>query len=135
MATNVCRGRDRVRDPCGARLGPDKLRHTPWLEWPAMESATTFQFARAARALAGEARRLGLVPPSFRCPPRPSRCEPDAPPPGSSVRSRAAPRPAWVAVLGDLVEGIVVANGLVGVEADRIRGAALWCRRRRARSR
>ena len=92
-----------------------------------MESATTFQFARAARALAGEARRLGLVPPSFRCPPRLSGVNRTLRRRDSSVvvavRLRGRP---WVAVLGDLVEGIVVANGLAGAEADRIR-AALWC--------
>ena len=31
---------------------------------------TTVEFARAARHLALEARRLGLVPPAFRAPPR-----------------------------------------------------------------
>lgn len=92
-----------------------------------MESATTFQFARAARVLAGEARRLGLAAPSFRCPPRLTGVNRTLRRRGPSVvvAVRVRGRP-WVAVLGDLVEGIVVANGLTGAEADRIR-TALWC--------
>ena len=91
-----------------------------------MESATTYQFARAARVLAQEARRLGLAAPSFRCPPRLAGAN-------RTVRRRAGStmvavrvrgRP-WVAVLGDLVEGVVVANALTGVEADRAR-TSLW---------
>jgi hypothetical protein len=39
-----------------------------------------------------------------------------------AVRVRGRP---WVAVLGDLVEGIVVANRLQGGDADRAR-TALW---------
>jgi hypothetical protein len=92
-----------------------------------MESASTFQFARAARALAGEARRLGLAAPSFRCPPRLAGVNRTLRRRGQSVvvAVRVRGRP-WVAVLGDLVEGIIVANRLTGAEADRIR-AALWC--------
>jgi hypothetical protein len=91
-----------------------------------MESATTYQFARAARALAAEARRLGLVAPSFRCPPRLATADRTLRRRGESVmvavRLRGRP---WVAVLGDLVEGVVVANQLVGADADRGR-SALW---------
>ncbi len=91
-----------------------------------MESATTFQFARAARVLAGRARQLGLTVPGFRCPPRVSGVNRTLRRRGSSVvvAVRVRGRP-WVAVLGDLVEGIVVANQLAGVEADGAR-AALW---------
>jgi len=39
-----------------------------------------------------------------------------------SVRVRDRP---WPAVLADMVEGVVVANGLVAPEADRAR-SALW---------
>ena len=91
-----------------------------------MESATTFQFARAARVLAGEARRGGLAVPSFRCPPRLAGVNRTVRRRGSSVvvAIRLRDRP-WVAVLGDLIEGIVVTNELVGAEADRVR-SLLW---------
>ena len=91
-----------------------------------METATTFQFARAARVLAGEARRAGLAVPSFRCPPRVAGVNRTVRRRGSSavVAIRIRDRP-WVVVLGDLVEGIVVTNRLVGAEADAVR-SRLW---------
>jgi hypothetical protein len=91
-----------------------------------MEPATTYQFARAARALAGEARSAGLAAPSFRSPPRLSGVNRTLRRRGRSVvvAVRVRGRP-WVAVLGDLIEGIVVANSLGGAEADRVR-ARLW---------
>jgi hypothetical protein len=65
--------------------------------------------------------------PNFRSPPR----RPDAertirrrPDGGTVVAVRLQDRP-WPAVLGDLVEGVVVVNGLRGAEADRCRNA-LW---------
>lgn len=39
-----------------------------------------------------------------------------------AVRVRGRP---WVAVLADMIEGVVVVNGLVGMAADELR-AALW---------
>ena len=39
-----------------------------------------------------------------------------------SVRLRGRP---WVAVLADMIEGVVVANGLVAPQSDRLR-ADLW---------
>lgn len=70
-------------------------------------------FARAARALAGEARRLGLSAPGFRSPP--GRPETDRTIRraswGAVVAVRLRGRP-FEAVLADMVEGIVVANGL-----------------------
>jgi hypothetical protein len=89
-------------------------------------SATTVDFASAARALTREARRRGLVGPSFRCPPRlvgvdrSIRRRAD----GAIVSVRLRHRP-WVAVLADMIEGVVAANGLVAPEADRLR-ADLW---------
>ncbi|MFM7535482.1 MAG: hypothetical protein ACKO91_06775 [Acidimicrobiales bacterium] len=90
------------------------------------EAATTLRFAQAARALTAEARRCGLVAPGFRSPPRL---------PGAdrsllrrngmaTVAVRVRGR-AWEAVLADLIAGIIVVNGLVGPEADRVR-SALW---------
>jgi hypothetical protein len=87
----------------------------------------SFQFSSACRALAAAARSAGLQAPSFRSPPRIEGAS-------RTIRRRGrAPavlavaihgRPAE-AVLSDLVEGVVVANGLDGKEAIRAR-SALW---------
>jgi hypothetical protein len=80
-------------------------------------------FAATARVLAAEARRLGLAVPGFRSPPtvpgadRSLRRRPGAPP---AVAVRLRGRSAE-AVVADMVEGVLVANGLVGAEADRCR--------------
>ena len=80
-------------------------------------------FSEAARSLAVEARRLGLAVPGFRSPPRVAgtdrslRRRPGAPP-AVAVRLRGRP---FEAVVADMVEGVVVANGLAGAEADRCR--------------
>ena len=91
-----------------------------------MESATTVEFAAAARTLTREARRRGLVGPSFRCPPRlvgvdrSIRRRPD----GAVVSIRLKDRPRG-AVIADMIEGVVVANGLRPPAADRLR-TELW---------
>jgi len=89
--------------------------------------ATSLRFASAARTMGQVARRQGLRVPGFRSPPRLAGVE-------RSVRRRAdggatvaiglRGRP-WLAVLGDMVEGVVVANDLTGAAADRAR-TALW---------
>ena len=89
-------------------------------------NASTVDFASAARALTREARRRGLVGPSFRCPPRLVGVDRSIRRRGDgaivSVRLRGRP---WVAVLADMIEGVVAANRLVAPEADRLR-ADLW---------
>jgi len=93
---------------------------------PAAAAASTVEFASAARTLTVEARRRGLVGPSYRCPPRlvgvdrsiRRRGE------GSIVSVRLRDRP-WPAVLADMIEGVVVANQLTPPMADRLR-AELW---------
>ena len=91
-----------------------------------MESATTVEFAAAARTLTREARRRGLVGPSFRCPPRlvgvdrSIRRRTD----GAVVSIRLKDRPRG-AVVADMIEGVVVANGLRPPTADRVR-TELW---------
>jgi len=91
-----------------------------------MESATTVEFAAAARTLTREARRQGLVGPSFRCPPRlvgvdrSIRRRTD----GAVVSIRLKGRPRG-AVIADMIEGVVVANGLQPPAADRVR-TQLW---------
>jgi hypothetical protein len=89
-------------------------------------TASTVEFASAARQLTREARRRGLVGPSFRCPPRLvgvdrtiRRHEEGA---IVSVRLRGRP---WAAVLADMIEGVVVANRLQPPHADRLR-SDLW---------
>lgn len=91
-----------------------------------MEQSVTAQFAHAARLLSREARRRGLVAPSFRCPPRLGgvdrslRRRQD----GGVVSVRVRGRP-WQAVLGDMVEGVVVVNELDVPAATRLR-TDLW---------
>jgi hypothetical protein len=92
-----------------------------------MEPATSLAFARIARTLATEARRQGLSAPAFRSPPglagtdRTLRRRPDG---GAVVSVRFRGRPVQ-AVVSDLVEGVVAANGLVGTSATRLRTALL----------
>jgi hypothetical protein len=99
---------------------------------------TSLRFARAARSLATAAQARGLRAPTFRSPPRVAgvtrtlRRSPGAG--GSadgagqagdvtvSVVLRGRP---WAAVAADMVDGVVAANRLAGVDADRAR-AALW---------
>jgi hypothetical protein len=89
-------------------------------------SATTVDFASAARTLTSAARRRGLIGPSFRCPPRlvgvdrTIRRRAD----GAIVSVRLRGR-VWAAVLADMIEGVVVANGLAPPDSDRLR-AELW---------
>jgi hypothetical protein len=89
-------------------------------------SATTVDFAAAARTLTREARRRDLVGPSFRCPPRlvgvdrSIRRRDD----GAIVSVRLRGRP-WAAVLADMIEGVIAANELRAPDSDRLR-ADLW---------
>jgi hypothetical protein len=88
--------------------------------------ATSLKFASAARSLGQAARLRDLVVPGFRSPPgvvgvhRTLRRRRGVP----SVAVQLKGRP-WSAVVADMIEGIVVANGLSGAKADRAR-TALW---------
>jgi hypothetical protein len=89
--------------------------------------ATTLRFAVAARALGAAARDRHLLVPGFRSPPRLAGAERTlrrSPGGVVSVSVRLHERP-FAAVVADMVEGIVVANGLQGTEATRVR-TALW---------
>ena len=73
----------------------------------------TLRFAVAARAIADEARRAGLSVPGFRSPPqlpvdRALRRRPGATP---AIAVRLAGRPV-ATVIADMVEGVLVANGV-----------------------
>lgn len=89
--------------------------------------ATSLRFSAAARTLGLVARRQGLTVPGFRSPPRLAevdrtlRRRADG---GATVAVRLKGRP-WVAVLADMIDGVVAANGLVGAEAAGIR-TRLW---------
>jgi hypothetical protein len=93
---------------------------------PMEASSSTVRFADAARVLTREARRRGLVAPGFRCPPRlvgadrTLRRRTD----GAVIAVRIRGRP-WPVVLGDMIEGVIVTNGLPPHEATRLR-TELW---------
>lgn len=91
-----------------------------------MESSTTAAFAHAARTLAQEARHRGLLAPSFRCPPRLVGADRTLRrrPGGAVVAVRLRGRP-WPAVLADMIEGVIAANGLAPPLATRVR-TDLW---------
>ena len=91
-----------------------------------VETASTLQFAEAARALGRAARARGLNAPSFRSPPRVPGIDRTIRRSDDwcvvAVRTRGRP---YVAVAADMVEGVIVANRLSGKEAVRVRGA-MW---------
>jgi hypothetical protein len=88
-----------------------------------METASTLMFTTAVRLLSRQARTLGLRMPGFRCPPRLGGVD-------RSLRWRAGGsatvavrlrgRPV-AAVLADMIDGVVVTNGLTGTAADEVR--------------
>jgi hypothetical protein len=90
-------------------------------------AATSLRFASAVRALGLAARDGGWVVPAFRSPPRVPgvdrtlRRRPDG---GATVSVRLRERP-WPAVLADMIDGLVAANGLGGTDAADAR-SALW---------
>ena len=87
---------------------------------------TSLRFARLARSLGEAARAQGLGAPTFRSPPRLPGVSRSIVRrgPGVTVAVALRDRP-WGAVVADMVEGVVAANRLTGVRADRAR-AALW---------
>jgi hypothetical protein len=91
-----------------------------------VESQSLVGFAQTARALAAGARAAGLIVPAFRTPPKRS----DAVrtirklPGGAVVAVRVRDRPR-AEVVGDMVEGVVRANGLSGEAATRLRTTLL----------
>lgn len=91
-----------------------------------IQQAPSMRFALAARCVADEARRIGLVAPAFKSPPRIGDVDRTLRRTGRDVvvAVRVKGRP-FAAVLADLVEGVVVANSLSGAEASKAR-AMLW---------
>ncbi len=90
------------------------------------EPGSAVQFAVAAQTLVRAAQALGLVPPSFKFPPRlPSAARTLRRRRGRCVVSVVVRDRPWVAVQADMIEGVVAANLLDGADADRAR-TALW---------
>ena len=89
--------------------------------------ATSLRFAAAVRTLGLAARGQGLVLPGFRSPPRLAgadrtlRRRAD----GAAIVAIALRGRPFEAVLSDMIEGVLVANGLDGAAATRTR-TALW---------
>ncbi|MFN2609171.1 MAG: hypothetical protein ABR511_14980 [Acidimicrobiales bacterium] len=92
-----------------------------------MAVAASLRFAAAARVLSVEAQRRGLAAPGFRSPPRRPgtdrtvRRRPDG---LAVVAVRVRGRP-FTAVAADMVEGVLVANGVSGSAATPARTALL----------
>ena len=91
-----------------------------------MDRSSIVSFAHAARQLGAAARAAGLTVPAFRSPPRRSgaprtiRRLPGGPVVAVVLRDRA-----FRDVLVDMVEGIVIANGLQDPAAARVRRTLL----------
>ena len=91
-----------------------------------MDPAPPIRFADLARRIGAAARAAGLVVPAYRTPPRRAgvtrtiRRLPGGP--VVAVRLRLRPQ---ADVVRDMVEGVVVANGLTGDAAQRVRATLL----------
>jgi len=87
---------------------------------------TSLRFAKAARCLSHAARLRGLTAPGFKSPPGISGAQRSirrrSGSPVIAVRMKGRP---WSAVVSDMIEGVVVANDLSGLPADRAR-TAMW---------
>lgn len=89
--------------------------------------ASALQFAAVARILGDAVRARGLVVPAFRSPPRlpgAARTVRRWRGGGATVSVEVTGRPRE-AVVADMVEGVVVVNGVSGPDATRLR-TALW---------
>lgn len=89
-------------------------------------SNTSLDFAHAARTIGREVRRRGLVAPGFRCPPRIAGVDRSVRrvANGAVIAVQLKGRP-WAAIVGDMIEGVIVTNQLQPPRSDRLR-AELW---------
>jgi len=93
---------------------------------PTIQPVPAVRFADVARRLGAAARAAGLVVPAFRTPPRRPgaprtiRRLPGGPVVAVVVRGRTAD-----AVLADMVDGVLAANGLAGAPGARVRAVLL----------
>ena len=91
-----------------------------------MESERTPRFWELARAVVGEARRHGLAVPGFRSPPRlPGVVRTVRRTPGGGMVAVAWRGRSPAEVVADMVDGVVLVNGLKGPEAAACR-QMLW---------
>jgi hypothetical protein len=90
-----------------------------------MESGAS-SFGRMARRLGAAARASGLVVPAFRTPPRQSGARRTIRrlPGGPVIAVRVKDRP-FGEVVADMVDGVIIANGLRGSAATRVRTSLL----------
>jgi hypothetical protein len=99
---------------------------TPSWQDGGVERFGASRFSSVARALAEEARRRGLAAPGFRSPPRvPGAVRTIRRAEGRAVIAVRLTDRAPAEVITDMIEGVVVANRLVGRPADQARGALL----------
>jgi hypothetical protein len=91
-----------------------------------MDVAPPIRFAELARRIGAAARAAGLVVPAFRTPPRRSGAARTIRrlPGGPVVAVRLRSRPS-ADVVADMVEGVIVANGLTSDAAGRVRDTLL----------
>lgn len=113
----------------GSSSGPGGRRETlshPRASVILVQHASTLSFVTTARVLSRAARARHLHVPSFRSPPRINGANRSLRRIGGAaiVAVRVRERP-MAAVAADMIDGIVAANRLQGVEADHVR-AALW---------
>src|SRR5258706_14924357 len=89
-------------------------------------SNTSLDFANAARTIGREVGRRGLVAAGFRCPPRIVGVDRSLRrvPNGAVVAVQLKGRP-WAAIVGDMIEGVIVTNQLQPPRSDRLR-SELW---------
>jgi hypothetical protein len=89
-------------------------------------SNSSIDFAHAARTIGREVRRRGLIAPGFRCPPRIAGVDRSVRrvANGAVIAVQLKGRP-WAAIVGDMIEGVIVTNQLPPPTSDRLR-ADLW---------
>lgn len=91
-----------------------------------MSETSGAYFVNAANLLIAVAGRFGLIAPGFRTPPRIVGVQRTVRRrPGGGVVAVAVKGRPMAAVLADMIEGVVVVNGLQPPESDTVR-AALW---------
>lgn len=87
-----------------------------------MGGVPALRFATAARTLGDAARQAGLVVPAFRSPPRiPGARRTIRRHPGGAVVSVRLRERRYADVVGDMVDGVLVANRVEREEAERLR--------------
>lgn len=94
---------------------------------PENSTGRCLAFAETVRQLGMAVRDQGLVMPSFRSPPRQigRRRTLTRHPDGSATVSVMVRNRVWEAVLADMIEGVVAANQMDGVDAEVLRDQ-LW---------